>query len=56
MIATVEINIMSNILAKIKANKYLALIPDEAVNILHKENLYLVIRFVDMAKTTVKDL
>ena len=41
---------MSNILAEIKPNKYFPLIPDEAADISNKENLSLVIRFVDVAK------
>ena len=49
MIATVELNILSNILAEIKARQYFRLIPDEAANT-SKKNLPLVIIFVDVAK------
>ena len=37
MIATVEINIMSNILAEIKASKYFPLLPDETANISNRK-------------------
>ena len=50
MIASVEINIMSNILVEIKASKYFPLISDETANISNKENLPMVIRFVDVEK------
>ena len=51
MIATVGAIIVNNLSQEIRDNKYFSIMSDEALDISNKENLSVVIRFLDSSKT-----